>query len=696
MSPISSIIALDAPLQSLDVNGTNIYNVTDGYNESHGIAGITFNESTHTLTMTNATVNNIVASGDLDIVIVGTNTISSLTESSALLAMGGDLTITGDESTLSIAAIANNQPAISIGAGGRLTIGATGTSITVTVSQGILNNCEDTYIVDGNTFNSPSIDDPMGPPEGDPLQISIDGTLVIDETADPQITSANGEGWSIEKGFMGIYQLNVESETSLGYITGIGDGALSISSVEGDFSILKNDDGWSINMNGNVMIFLSNESGNIDLLGGIHTEGDVSVRDGDIISIGNAEVPSIIGISANSLYVGSINLHIYTSGTALQYYNDTPAEGEGMLVESGSAHSLIVDSSIATSNVSNLRVSGGGMIDLSYTLSLGTFIPEASHWPWIDMTGTEEENPLPITVACEEGTDTTNKYIMTSTEGNFSLQSTAGALYQLGWNIPGADDSIVTNGNVRVIAANGFRFTSDDYTDYSIEAGSTVTIELLPDYGYQYVSGGLNGNSTVPDEGKASYTFTMPNNHLHLSAIFEKTSNIINLETSKIETATINVPETEINGNAELLINDATNIDEESFETRAGGFEIDTYLDLSLNEIIYKGNSEEAWRTNITELENSTNVTFTLSDELKGHAEYMILREHEGNIEEIEGVYDANTGTLTFDTDAFSTYAIAYNDTENPATYDNLVWGLAIGLISITGLFFMNRYKQEL
>ena len=695
IAPISSIIALEAPLQSLDVNGVNVFNVTDGYNESHGIAGITFDEGTKILTMTHANVNSVHANGDLDIVLVGNNTIDALTDSAALLAMGGDLTITGDAATLSITAFSSNQPAISIGAGGRLTIGATGTVITVTVTQGILNNCEDTYVVDGNTFNSPDSGDPMGPPPGDPLQISIDGTLVIDETADPQVTSASGTGWSIEQGFMGIYQLNVDGGTTLPYITGIGDGALSISSIDGSFSIAENEDSRSINMNGNVMIFLSNESGNVSLVGGIYTEGEVSVRDSNMISIGSSGVPSITGISARALYVGSSNLSIYTSGTGLQYYNRTPLEGEGMIVESGAGHSLIVESDIATANVLDVIVSGGGTIDLSYISGLGSFTPKASHWPWIDMTGTEEENPLPTTVTCEEGTDATNKYVMTSTEGNFLLESTAGTLYQLGWNIPDAEDSIVTNGTVRVIAANGFRFTSGDFTDYSIEAGSTVTIELLPDYGYQYVSGGLNGNQTVPDDGKASYTFTMPDNHLHLSAIFASMSDIVDIETTKIAGATLTVPSTEINGNAELLIGDATDINEASFESQAGDFEIDTYLDLSLNEVIYKGTTEDVWRTNITELDESTTVKLTLSDDLKGHAEYMILREHEGTVEEIEGVYDANTGTLTFDTDAYSTYALAYNDPENPATYDNLVWSFVIGIISMSGLFVVSRYKKE-
>ncbi len=694
--PISPAIALEAPIQSLDVNGVNIFNIGGGYNSSHGIAGISYDVPTHTLTLTNASVENIHASGDLDIVIVGTNFVTNPSSGAAILAMGGDLTITGDSASLTISPSASNEPSITIGVSGRLTIGAAGTSITVTVTDGFLNNCEDTYVVDGNTFTPPASEDPLGPPPGDPLQIFVDGFLAIDETSDPQVTSVSGEGWSLEQGFMGIYQLNVESGRTLGYITGSGDGALSISSLDGSFTIAENEDSRSINMNGNVTLFLGTEMGTINLVGGIYTEGEVIVRDGQNVSIGTLGVPSNTGIASGGLYIGSSDLSIYTTGTALAYYNPTPLEGVGMLVESGQGHTLTVFSSdIATENVASLRVSGGGTIDLSYTSSLGLFTPEASHWPWTDMTGTEEENPLPTTVICEEGTDTDNKYVMTSSVGNFLLESTAGTLYQLGWNIPDAQDSIVTNGTVRVIAANGYRFTSGGYTDYSIEAGSTVTIELLPDYGYQYVSGGLNGNQTLPDEGKASYTFTMPEGHLHLSAIFERSSDIVNLDTDIIDNAALVMPSGEINGNAELLIDEASGVQEDKFLNAAGGYEVDTFLDLSLNEVIYKGTTEEVWRTNLTELEEETTVTLTLSDELEGHGEYKVLREHDGVVEVLDAVYDPSTGALTFDTDSFSTYAIAYNDETNPNTYDNISIFAIIGFASILGLTGMFVYERR-
>ena len=71
------------------------------------------------------------------------------------------------------------------------------------------------------------------------------------------------------------------------------------------------------------------------------------------------------------------------------------------------------------------------------------------------------------------------------------------------------------------------------------------------------------------------------------------------------------------------------------------------------------------------------------------------LREHEGTVEEIEAIYNPSTGTLTFNTGAYSTYVLAYNDPVNPPTYDNILNGIALGLSSILGLCGMKIYTKK-
>lgn len=694
---INKVIAADASI--VKVNGVTIYE--DGsYNSSHGISGVSYNTTQKTLDLSSASLESIYANGDLTINIANNNAVDAATSQIAVEARGNLTVIGANGSSLNIAAKSADDRAIEISAGSTLTVGKPAVSdfVTLNIQRGRnVNTVDNTVIVDGNTYNYTAPGgggggEPIGPPAGDPLSLSIGGLVVIDETADPQVTSASGAGWNISQGFMGSYLLSIDKGVTLDYITGSGDGSLIII---GDANIAENEDGYSINMNGIVNISggESDVAGDVSLVGGIFTKGTVNTYD-RAFTIGSAESPSARGVAASEVEVSMGDLTIFTTSTALEYYNPTPAEGDGLVVRSSAGKKLDVKSSVtATNNVTTMTVSGGGKIALNYSSSLGIFSPQASHWPWVDMTGTEEENPLPITVACEEGTSLANKYKMITSEGNFLLESTAGTLYQLGWNIPGADDSVVTNGTVRVIAANGYRFTSGGYTDYSIEAGSQVTIELLPDYGYQYVSGGLNGNQTQPEEGKASYSFVMPSNHLHLSAIFEPKADTIKINDSKIKSATINMPANEINGNAELTVNDTTDVDAKGFKAAAGNLVIADYIDLSLNEVINKGTQESAWKTPITELDKPMAVNMKLDDSLQGQQDYMVLRDHNGKITKIDSQYDAKTGVLSFQTDAFSDYAIAHTKAvANPNTYDGITKYFAIGLISFAGLIGTATY----
>lgn len=706
---VNNVTALSASM--VKVNGifvldsdNPVYEATNGYNPDHGIMGVSYNTTNNTLDLTSASIESIYANGDLTINVTNNNAVDAVTSNIAVEARGDLKVIGSNGSSLNIAAMSTDDRAIEISAGSTLTVGDSSSPenlISLNIQRGRnVNTVGNTVVVAGNTYNytEPGPGGPGGPGEplpGMPLTLSIGGTVVIDETADPQITSDSGPGWSISQGFMGIYQLNIDTGVTLDYISGTGDGALSIS---GDANISENANGLSIDMAGRVNIFggMSDSAGDLTLAGGIYTEGTFSTYDRDF-TLGSTDFPTTRGVFASEVEVSMGNLTIYTTGTALDYFNPMPAEGEGLIVKSSAGRRLSVEASdIATNNVLDVIVSGGGSIDLNYSTSLGAFTPQSSYWPWTDMTGTEEENPLPITVTCTEGTSTTEKYKMTNGANNFLLESTAGTLYQLGWNIPDAEDSIVTNGTVRIISANGYRFTSGGYTDYSIEAGSQVTVELLPDYGYQYVSGGLNGNETMPEEGKGSYTFTMPDGHLHLSAIFEPKSDIVNVNDDAIKSATISMPADQIKGNAELTINDDTTINEDGFKKAAGSLKVEDYLELDLNEVIYKGTTADSWKTPVTELSEKMTVNLQLVDQLKGYTDYTVLRDHNGTITKLASTYDPATGILSFQTDAYSDYAIAHGETRtNPNTYDGIMRYFVIGFFSVAGLIASITYLAK-
>lgn len=336
----------------------------------------------------------------------------------------------------------------------------------------------------------------------------------------------------------------------------------------------------------------------------------------------------------------------------------------------------------ATNNVEVIQVSEGGEIDINYDdgAVLGEFTPKAAYWPFTDMQGTEEESEdgyvhEPTSVLCENGTNTEGKYIMATESGHFSLQSTAKAMYNISSNIQESEDSVVVNGIARVIAANGYSQTFMGYTDYVIEEGTEVTIELLPDYGYQYASGGINGIPTMPDEGKATYKFTMPNNHIHLSAIFELSEDIIDVKSDNIADASIAIPQGEINGNAKLVIDDktATSSEQQQIQSLVGDMSIGPVLDLKLSEEIAKnGSKTDTWSTNITDLNDNMDIELELDDSLAGFENYKVVRIHNGEPEILSARYDASTRALSFETDGFSTYAILHSGAQTITKSVNL------------------------
>ena len=134
-------------------------------------------------------------------------------------------------------------------------------------------------------------------------------------------------------------------------------------------------------------------------------------------------------------------------------------------------------------------------------------------------------------------------------------------------------------------------------------------------------------------------------------------------------------------------------MDAKGFKAAAGNLVIADYIDLSLNEVINKGTQESAWKTPITELDKPMAVNMKLDDSLQGQQDYTVLRDHNGKITKIDSQYDAKTGVLSFQTDAFSDYAIAHTKAvANPNTYDGITKYFAIGLISFAGLIGTATY----
>jgi len=133
---------------------------------------------------------------------------------------------------------------------------------------------------------------------------------------------------------------------------------------------------------------------------------------------------------------------------------------------------------------------------------------------------------------------------------------------------------------------------------------------------------------------------------------------------------------------------------------------IANYFDVSINVIDKSTNTIIG---NLTELNNKITLSIEIPDSLKAKEgyirKYYILREHNGVIEVLDTKNE--NGTLTFETDKFSTYALAYtemkeekpkDEIENPATEDKLKYNVLLmscSIVAIGGIIYLGK-KEEI
>lgn len=209
--------------------------------------------------------------------------------------------------------------------------------------------------------------------------------------------------------------------------------------------------------------------------------------------------------------------------------------------------------------------------------------------------------------------------------------------------------------------------------DINLMKDDIVTIKLIPTYGYQIEKAELNGTVLTPNEEVSSFTFKVFSN-LHVAGTFVATEDKTNVSgTEVVSEARIYGGENAADsGNLSLTVADNKNYDksEEAIAEALDGEDAEASvvatLDLSLDNIVSKGNGDY-WTSNITSFENDIEIDFELGDiEVEEGQTLAVVRDHEGTLTVLEGVYDAETGRLAFLTNQFSTYSIIKLGTKDP------------------------------
>lgn len=254
-----------------------------------------------------------------------------------------------------------------------------------------------------------------------------------------------------------------------------------------------------------------------------------------------------------------------------------------------------------------------------------------------------------------------------------------GSTYTIAWDNSGTlgSDATVEHGKVEIVPSTGITDMTEDHTKgghYAVDPGTMVTIKLIPDYGYQLKSTDLNGATVAAGSEVSTFTFEMPSTNLHLAALFVKTDDQVDCTASNVvsNVSIVNGGNAVSSGNLKMTVEDnSTYTTDVSGAVSGSDVTKVASVDITLDNIVSQGNNSY-WTSNITEFTNPINVGLKLdSTALSSEETYSIVRDHNGTLAELNTTYDSATGTITFNTNQFSTYTIVkktakQNTTQQP------------------------------
>ena len=192
-------------------------------------------------------------------------------------------------------------------------------------------------------------------------------------------------------------------------------------------------------------------------------------------------------------------------------------------------------------------------------------------------------------------------------------------------------------------------------------AGGEITVRLIPRYGYQVVEFGPNGDKKSTSDTEACvYTFSIANGNAHIGAKCAPVEDKVASTVEEVKDGNITLDADELDmGTAILNVDETTTTatEQAAFETAAEGYDVESYLDLNLDQVIYRGSEKQMWKKEVIELNEKASISLTVDGDYENGVE-IVHQKHDGAYEVIPAQYDKETKEVTFETDSFSKYAI--------------------------------------
>ena len=228
------------------------------------------------------------------------------------------------------------------------------------------------------------------------------------------------------------------------------------------------------------------------------------------------------------------------------------------------------------------------------------------------------------------------------------------------------EDAYLEHGKAQVVAVEGvydlysIPFANNPGDEkgghIAVEAGKQVTVRLTPDYGYQLKGVSLNGGVTLAPQAEVStFTFTMPDTNVHFKGIFTQTQDEINTTGTKVSSASFeNGANAAPSGNLRLTVEDSDANTTNALAQVENAVSAEA-VNLTLDQIVSKGDGTN-WENTVTQFDQPVKMKLQVAD-YDTAAGYEVVREHNGNLTKLTTSVSEN-GTLTFETNQFSTYFI--------------------------------------
>lgn len=228
------------------------------------------------------------------------------------------------------------------------------------------------------------------------------------------------------------------------------------------------------------------------------------------------------------------------------------------------------------------------------------------------------------------------------------------------------EDAYLEHGKAQVVAVEGvddlysIPFANNPGDEkgghIAVEAGKQVTVRLTPDYGYQLKGVSLNGGVTLaPQDEVSTFTFTMPDTNVHFKGIFTQTQDEVKTSGTKVSSASVeNGANAAPSGNLRLTVEDSDANTTNALAQVENAVSAEA-VNLTLDQIVSKGDGTN-WENPVTQFDQPVKMKLQVAD-YDTAAGYEVVREHNGNLTKLTTSVSEN-GTLTFETNQFSTYFI--------------------------------------